>query len=84
VAAFRAAIRNDPERRNDTQTIDLVIGSLESDRFSRDAEDFLRELGAPARAQVKEAAKSHPNPRVRQRARDLLRDWARRPLFRWR
>jgi serine/threonine-protein kinase len=85
LAAFRAAIHADPARKSDTQTIDLVVASLENDRFAPDAETFLRELGAPARAQVKEAAKNHPNPRVRERARDLVRDWNQKPWFRgWR
>jgi serine/threonine-protein kinase len=84
LAALRAAIRIDPQRRSDPVLIKEVIDSLQSDRFASTAEDYLRELGSVAKPHVKEAARSHPSRRVRERARDLLRDWGRRPLFRWR
>jgi len=82
LVAFRAAIRRDPQRRADPVLIRHVIDSLQNDRFASAAEDFLRELGSPAKAEVKAATRNHPSPRVRERARDLLRDWGRRPLFR--
>jgi tetratricopeptide (TPR) repeat protein len=84
LAALRAAIRIDPQRRSDPVLIKEVIDSLQSDRFASTAEDYLRELGSVAKPHVKEAARSHPSRRVRERARDLLRDWGRKPLFRWR
>jgi serine/threonine-protein kinase len=82
LGAFRAAIRRDPQRRADPVLIRHVIDSLQNDRFASAAEDFLRELGNSAKSEVKAAARNHPSPRVRARARDLLRDGGRRPLFR--
>jgi serine/threonine-protein kinase len=82
VAAFRAAIRQDPQRRGDVALIRQVIDSMQNDRFASTAQDFLLELGTPAKAEVKAAARNHPNARVKERARDLLRDWGRRPLLR--
>jgi tetratricopeptide (TPR) repeat protein len=82
VAAFRSAIRRDPQRRGDPVLIRHVIDSMQNDGFAPAAQDFLRELGTPARDEVKEAARNHPSARVRERARELLRDWGRRPLFR--
>ena len=83
VAAFRAAIRLDASRRNDPVLIRHVVDSLASDNFARNAEDFLRELGRSARPHVQEAAKSHKSPRVRERSRELLKHWEKRPWFRW-
>jgi serine/threonine-protein kinase len=82
VAAFRSAIRRDPQRRGDPVLIRHVIDSMQNDGFAPAAQDFLRELGPPARDEVKEAARNHPSARVRERARELLRDWGRRPFFR--
>jgi serine/threonine-protein kinase len=82
VSAYRAAIRNDKERRNDAAMIRLVIDSMESDRFATQAQDFLREIGSSAKPLVKEAGRSHRNARVRDRARDLLRYWDHKPWFR--
>jgi hypothetical protein len=82
LGAFRAAIRRDSQHRTDPVLIRHVIASLQDDRFASTAEDFLRELGSPAKSEVKAAARNHPSPRVRERARGLLRDWGRRPLFR--
>jgi serine/threonine-protein kinase len=82
VAAFHAAIRLDPQRRGDPVLIGHVVASLQSERFAGDAEDFLRELGSVARDQVSEAARSHPSPRVRARARELLDRWDRQPSSR--
>ena len=84
LAALRSANRIDPQRRADPVLIKQVIDSLQSDRFASTAEDYLREMGSVAKPHVNEAARSHPSRRVRERARDLLRDWGRRPLFRWR
>ena len=84
LAALRSANRIDPQRRADPVLIKQVIDSLQSDRFASTAEDYLREMRSVAKPHVKEAARSHPSRRVRERARDLLRDWGRRPLFRWR
>ena len=84
LAALRSATRIDPQRRADPVLIKQVIDSLQSDRFASTAEDYLREMGSVAKPHVKNAARSHPSRRVRERARDLLRDWGRRPLFRWR
>jgi cytochrome c-type biogenesis protein CcmH/NrfG len=84
LAAFRTAIRNDPRRRSDPVLIGHVITSLQEDSFRSTAEDFLRQLGSAAKPRVKEAARGHANPRVRARARELVRDWNHRPFLRWR
>ena len=82
--AFQSAIRRDPGRRSDPVMINLVIDSLANDKFKDKAEDFLRGLGAPAKALVKDAASNHKSPRVRERARALLRDWTHKPFLRFR
>ncbi|HXU81023.1 MAG TPA: protein kinase [Polyangia bacterium] len=75
LAAFRSAIRRDPQRRADPVLIRHVIDSMQNDGFAPAAQDFLRELGKPARDEVKEAARNHASARVRERSRELLRDW---------
>jgi eukaryotic-like serine/threonine-protein kinase len=91
--AYRAAIKLDPARRGDKTLVRPLIASLDSDgRGDRAA--FLRQLGAPARPLLREAARSHPNPRVRARAAELTRTAATpgppsapakrsRPFLRW-
>jgi serine/threonine-protein kinase len=82
--AFQSAVRRDPGRRGDPVMINLVIDSLANDKFQDRAEDFLRDLGAPAKALVRQAAASHQSPRVKERARALLREWSNKPFLRWR
>jgi eukaryotic-like serine/threonine-protein kinase len=72
IEAHRLAIRLDPARRGDRTLIKLLIGSLDGDRRGERAA-FLRELGSAAQPPLRDAARSHPNPKVRARAADLTR-----------
>jgi eukaryotic-like serine/threonine-protein kinase len=88
--AYRAAIKLDPARRGDKTLVRPLIASLDSDSKGERAA-FLRELGGPARPLLREAARSHPNPRVRARAAELSRPASppspgppkKRPFLRW-
>jgi serine/threonine-protein kinase len=72
LAAYRAAIALSPALRSDAALIRDVIGCLDSDRFHRGCEDFLRhDIGPPALPLLSEAAGSHPYENVRTRARRL-------------
>jgi hypothetical protein len=84
MTAFRAAFRNDRAHRSDPVLIRHVIDTLRSDRYAGAAEESLREVGSQAKPHLREAARAHPSPVVRTRARTLLREWSHRPLFRWR
>ena len=84
MAAFRLAMRNDRARRSDPVLIGHVIDTLRRDRLAGAAEELLLELKSEARPHLKEAARGHASAAVRSRARDLLREFDRRPLFRGR
>jgi hypothetical protein len=76
-AAYRATIRFDRKRRDDPVLINHLIDSLRSDPFAPTGEQLLRDLGRSARPQLKAAARSHKNARVRTRAANLLREGVR-------
>jgi serine/threonine-protein kinase len=77
LAAYRMAIRLDDGRRNDGVLINGTIDSLQSEASTRAAEEALRMVGAPAEPYLENAAAEHPSPRVRGRARALLKAGAR-------
>ena len=72
LGAAQTAVRLNPELKTDGDLIRGAIRSLVSDRGYQRAQTFLRSLGAPALPFIKEAARRDPNPRVRQRAAELL------------
>jgi serine/threonine-protein kinase len=72
LGAAQNAVRSNPELKTDGDLIRGVIRSLASDRGYERSQSFLRGLGAPALPFIKEAARRDPNPRVRQRAAELL------------
>ena len=72
LGAAQTAVRLNPELKTDGDLIRGAIRSLVSDRGYQRAQTFLRSLGAPAVPFIKEAARRDPNPRVRQRASELL------------
>ena len=72
LGAAQTAVRLNPELKTDGDLIRGAIRSLASDRGYQRAQTFLRSLGAPALPFIKEAARRDPNPRVRQRASELL------------
>jgi cytochrome c-type biogenesis protein CcmH/NrfG len=82
IAAFAAAVRLEPARRDDGVLIDHTIAALGSDKAADKAEGLLRSLGPTARAHLREAAKSHANPHVRARAAEILRP-AKKPFLNW-
>jgi hypothetical protein len=75
---FRFAARRDRQVRGNAVLVDHVIDALASKRMAPRADALLRELGADARPHVQNAARTHDDARVRERARALLA--SRRPL----
>jgi serine/threonine-protein kinase len=74
VAAYRAALRNDAEYRNDPTLIQNAIRCLVSDRFHGLCAEFIRkDLGEAAVPYLEEAARSDDMANVRTRAAGLLR-----------
>ncbi len=72
LGAAQTAVRLNPELKTDGDLIRGVLRSLASDRGYERSQSFLRGLGAAAVPFIKEAARRDPNPRVRQRAAELL------------
>jgi eukaryotic-like serine/threonine-protein kinase len=72
LGAAQTAVRANPELKTDGDLIRGVIRSLASDRGYERSQTFLRGLGAPALPFIKDAARRDANPRVRQRAAELL------------
>ena len=65
-------MRKNPGPEVDADLIKGAIRSLASDRGYDRSQAFLRGLGQPAMPFIKEAAAHDPNPKVRQRAGELL------------
>ena len=72
LVAAQAAVRLNPALKNDGDLIRGAIRSLASDRGYEKSQAFLRGLGASATPFVKEAARRDPNPRIRERAAEIL------------
>jgi len=72
VAAAQIAVRKNPALKSDPDLIKGAIRSLVSDRGYERSQAFLRSLGQPATPFIKEAAARDPNPKVRDRAAELL------------
>ncbi len=73
IKAYRDAIRLDPSYRDNETLIQNVIATLMSVSTHREAARLLeRDIGAPAVPYLERTAEKHENPKVRQRARDIL------------
>jgi eukaryotic-like serine/threonine-protein kinase len=72
LTAAGAAVRKDPANRSDGDLVRGVIRALGSDRVFREAQAFLRRLGRTAIPFVREAAQTDPDPKVRERAAEIL------------
>jgi serine/threonine-protein kinase len=72
LTAAQAAIHLNPELKTDGDLIRGAIRSLSNDRGYERSQAFLRGLDGAATPFVKEAAHRDPNPKVRQRAAELL------------
>jgi tetratricopeptide (TPR) repeat protein len=72
LAAAQAATRLNPELRTDGDLIRGAIRSLGNDRSYEKSQAFLRGLGGAATPFLKEAARRDQNPKVRERAAELL------------
>jgi hypothetical protein len=70
--AAQAAVRLNPELKSDGDLIRGVIRSLAGDRGYERSQAFLRGAGPAALPFVKDAARRDPNPKVRQRASEIL------------
>jgi hypothetical protein len=81
----RAACALNPKNKRDLTLQRGAIEALGHDPSRKAATALLREIGAPARPQLQQAAKSHPDPRVRSRAAELTRPKERKkkPFLRW-
>lgn len=78
LAAAQEAVRKNPALKSDGDLIRGAIRSLASDRGYPRSQAFLRGLGAPAQPFIKEASHRDANPKVRERAAELLggsRSW---------
>ncbi|OJH37585.1 hypothetical protein BON30_25640 [Cystobacter ferrugineus] len=74
LASYGAAMRNNEAYRTDAKLIRNVIRCLVSDGYHARCADFLvREVGAPAKPFLEEAARSDTYANVRARAATLLR-----------
>jgi hypothetical protein len=73
LAAAEAAVRKNPALAADGDLIRGAIRSLASPRGTERSEAYLRGLGAPALPFLKEASLRDKNPRVRERAAEILR-----------
>jgi hypothetical protein len=72
LAAAQLAVRKNAALKADGDLIKGAIRSLASDHGYERSQGFLRGLGAPATPFVKDAARHDPNPRVRERAAEIL------------
>jgi eukaryotic-like serine/threonine-protein kinase len=72
LAAAQAAIRLNPALKTDGDLIRGAIRSLSNDRGYEKSQAFLRGLGGAGTPFIKEAARRDQNPKVRQRAAELL------------
>jgi serine/threonine-protein kinase len=79
--AARSAGRLDSTYKSDPVLIRHVISALQSDKAGDQAAQHLHALGANARPALREAARSHPNPRVRTRAAEILQPPSAQPIF---
>jgi hypothetical protein len=78
IESFRTAARLEPARRSDRTLLNPLIASLDTDSKGERAA-FLRELGSSARPALRDAARNHPNAKVRARAAELSGAPAARP-----
>jgi serine/threonine-protein kinase len=76
--SFRTAVRLEPARKSDRTLLNPLIASLDTDTKGERAA-FLKELGPAARPALRQAARSHPNAKVRARAADLVDGTPTRP-----
>jgi hypothetical protein len=72
LAAAQVAVQKDPALKSDPDLIKGAIASLVSDRGYERSQGFLKSLGAPATPFIKTAAQRDGNPKVRDRAAELL------------
>jgi hypothetical protein len=72
LAAAQVAVQKDPALKGDPDLIKGAIASLASDRGYERSQGFLRSLGPAATPFVKTAAHRDGNPKVRDRAAELL------------
>ena len=80
--AYQAAVRQDPALKRDPSMLRHLISALQSEKVGHRVAAQLRDLGSVARPHLREAAKKHPNKRVRERSAAILKSGARKPLLR--
>jgi len=72
LAAAQVAVQKDPALKSDPDLIKGAIASLVSDRGYERSQGFLRGLGPAATPFIKTAAQRDGNPKVRDRAAEIL------------
>jgi hypothetical protein len=72
MAAAHVATKHNPTLKSDPDLIKDVISALGNDAVAERAETFLRGAGPSATPFLKDAARKDPNPRVRDRAAEIL------------
>ncbi|HEY2903738.1 MAG TPA: serine/threonine-protein kinase [Polyangia bacterium] len=75
------AVRANPALKTDPALIKAVVPALGADKTAERAQAFLRRAGAAATPVIKEAAHHDPNPKVRDRAAELLDEGRGRSFF---
>jgi hypothetical protein len=85
ISESRAAINLDGKRKSDAAIIRGAIEALGNDASDDSAASLLRACGPAAKPALQQAAKAHPNAKVRARAADLLKPSkpAKKPFLRW-
>ncbi len=81
LVAAQAAVRENPAFKSDGDLVRGAIRSLVSDGGYQRSQAFLRGLGAAAQPFIKEASRRDPNPKIRQRATEILGSVRSRSLF---
>jgi hypothetical protein len=72
LAAAQLAVRKDPALRADPDLVKALLHALANDRGYDRTQAFLRSLGPAAVPFIREAARQDPNPKVRDRAAEIL------------
>jgi serine/threonine-protein kinase len=72
LSSAQAAMKKNPSFRTDGDLIRGTIRALASDTFYPRAQAFLRGLGVAAKPFLRDSARRDPNPKVRERAGELV------------
>ena len=74
-------MHKNPALKGDADLVNAVVASLVNDRSYERGQAFLRASAPAATPFVKEAARHHPSPKVRERAAEVLQGGGGRSVF---